>query len=221
MANVTDQTDQCRDIGKLNVLVQVMLAAALKKIKAAGVTPLIVETYRSKERQYYLYGQGRTAAQCTVAGVPAAKAKKYAKPGMKQCTWTLNSIHIQKKAVDVIPLRNGKAIWNAQDKDTKKIIEIMQRYGFEAGANWKTSPDSPHFQVKGTFNKVFSQTKNTSYVTKTIQQALKKLGYYTGKVDGAWGSVTTKAVNQFRAANGWKQTGKIGKTALKKLLGAL
>ncbi|MCI9419828.1 MAG: hypothetical protein HFG32_07455 [Eubacterium sp.] len=214
-------TDQCRDAGKLNVLVQVMLAAALKEIKSAGVNPLVVETYRSKERQYYLYGQGRTATQCVAAGVPATKAKKYARPGMKQCTWTLNSIHIQKKAVDVIPLRNGKAIWNAQDKDTKKIIEIMQKYGFEAGANWTKSPDSPHYQVKGDFSKVFSRGKTTVYVTKTIQRALKRFGFYDGKIDGSWGTETTKAVNGFRKANGWLQSGKLGKTGLKKLLGIL
>lgn len=211
-------TDQCRDAGKLNALVQVMLAAALKKIRAAGVNPLIVETYRSKERQYYLYGQGRTASQCVAAGIPAVKAKKYANPGAKKCTWILNSIHNQKKAVDVIPMRKGKAIWNAQDKDTKVIIEIMQRYGFEAGANWTKSPDSPHYQVKGTFGKVFSQAKNTPYVTRAVQRALKNLGFYAGKVDGAWGTATTKAVNQFRKVQGWRQTGKLGKTALKRLL---
>ncbi|MDE5588228.1 MAG: M15 family metallopeptidase [Acetatifactor sp.] len=214
-------TDQCRDAGKLNVLVQVMLSAALKEIKVTGVNPLVVETYRSKERQYYLYGQGRTVAQCTAVGVPAAKAKKYAKPGATKVTWTLNSIHIQKKAVDVIPVRNGRAIWNTNDKDTKKIIEIMQKYGFEAGANWTSSPDSPHYQVKGTFSKVFSQEKNTTYVTKSIQRALKAFGFYTGKIDGIWGATTTKAVNLFRKANGWQQSGKIGKTALKKLLGIL
>lgn len=214
-------TDQCRDTKKLNVLVQVMLAAALKEIKSVGVTPLVVETYRSKERQYYLYGQGRTAAQCVATGIPAAKAKKYARPGMKQCTWTLNSIHIQKKAVDVVPVRNGKAIWDAQDKDTKKIIEIMQKYGFEAGANWTKSPDSPHFQIKGDFSKVFMQGKTTTYVTRTVQRALKKFGFYPGDVDGIWGAGTTKAVNRYRKANGWLQSGKLGKTGLKKLLGIL
>lgn len=214
-------TDQCRDTGKLNSLVQVMLAAALKEIKESGVKPLVVETYRSKERQYYLYGQGRTVAQCTSAGVPAEKAKKYAKPGASKVTWTLNSIHIQKKAVDVIPVRNGKAIWNAQDKDTKKIVEIMQKYGFEAGANWTSSPDSPHYQVKGSFSKVFTQEKNTIYITRSIQKALKAFGFYTGKIDGVWGTNTTKSVNLFRKANGWMQTGKVGKTALKKLLNIL
>ena len=82
-------TDQCRDTKKLNKLVQIMLVAALAEIKAKGVNPLVVETYRTRERQNYLYGQGRTKAQCLAAGVPAS----YARPGMAQVTWTLNSIH--------------------------------------------------------------------------------------------------------------------------------
>lgn len=214
-------TDQCRDKKKLNALVQIMLAAALKEIRKKGVNPLVVETYRSKERQYYLYGQGRTISQCMSAGVPADKAKKYAKPVAKKVTWTLNSIHIQKKAVDVIPERSGKAIWNANDKDTKKIIEIMQKYGFEAGANWKSSPDSPHYQVKSTFSTVFTKEKNTLYVTKAIQTALKKLGFYKGEIDGVWRDKTTKAVNAFRKSKRWLQNGKVGKATLKKLLAAL
>lgn len=211
-------TDQCRNAEELNVLVQVMLAAALADIKAQGVMPLVVETYRAKERQYYLYGHGRTAAQCTAAGVPADKAKKYANPSASKVTWTLNSIHIQRKAVDVIPVRSGKAIWDAKDKDTKKIISAMEKYGFEAGANWTSSPDSPHYQVKGTFTTVFMQGKNTVFVTKTIQKALKNKGLYSGKIDGIWGAATTKAVNKFRKAQGWKESGKIGKQGLKKLL---
>ncbi len=214
-------TDQCRKVHQLNDLVQVMLNVALQEIKAAGVTPLVVETYRSKERQYYLYGKGRTAAQCSAAGIPAAKAKKYAKPGQAQVTWTLNSIHIQRKAVDVIPVRNGKAIWDAKDKDTKTIIKIMTKYGFEAGANWTKSPDSPHYQVKGTFNKVFMRGKNTVFVTKAIQEALKNQGVYAGKIDGIWGADTTKAINKYRKQNKWLQNGKIGKAGLKKLLGSL
>lgn len=213
----TETTAQCRDTSELNVLVQVMLSLALAEIRKQGVTPLVVETYRTKERQYSLYGQGRTVALCIGAGMPAAKAKKYAKPSLTRCTWTLNSIHIQRKAVDVIPMRNGKAIWDSSDKDTKVIIKVMQKYGFEAGANWKKSPDSPHYQVKGTFNKVFSKKKNTTYVTEAIQKALKKLGYYEHDADGQWGAATTKAVNKFRKSNGWLATGKLGEKALKRL----
>ena len=54
MSNVTDQ---CRNTKKLNKLVQIMLAAALAEIKAKGVNPLVIETYRTRERQNYLYPQ--------------------------------------------------------------------------------------------------------------------------------------------------------------------
>lgn len=221
MSKTVETTAQCRDTNELNTLVQVMLSLALAEIRKQGVTPLVVETYRTKERQYSLYGQGRTVALCKSAGMPAAKAKQYAKPSLTRCTWTLNSIHIERKAVDVIPMRKGKAIWNASDMDTKVIINVMQKYGFEAGANWKNSPDSPHYQVKGTFNKVFSKNKNTVYVTKSIQRALKKLGYYEHEIDGDWKKATTKAINKFRKDNGWLPTGKLGKKAFKKLMKAL
>lgn len=210
-------TDQCRNTKKLNKLVQIMLAAALAEIKAKGVTPLVIETYRTRERQNYLYGQGRTRTQCLAVGVPAA----YARPGATQVTWTLNSIHCLKKAVDVIPVRKGKAIWNAADQDTQTIIAVMEKYGFEPGANWSKSPDSPHFQVKGDFGTVFCQGHTTTHVTKTIQRALKTKGFYNGAIDGKWGSATTKAVNAFRKSNKWTKNGKIGKVGLKRLLKCL
>ena len=46
--NVTSST---RDINELNPLVQVMLNVALDKIRKKKSTPLVVETYRPKERQ--------------------------------------------------------------------------------------------------------------------------------------------------------------------------
>ncbi|MBD5087366.1 MAG: hypothetical protein HDT30_00925 [Clostridiales bacterium] len=219
MANTV--TTQDREIKHLNVLVQVQLNRALKEIKAKGINPLVVETLRSKERQYYLYCQGRTAAEANKAGVPASYAKKYANPTASKVTWTLNSIHIQGCAVDVIPQRkvNGKmtAIWNSQDKETKQIISIMEKYGFEPGANWKTSPDSPHFQVKGCRGTTYSASNTTKWVTKMIQFHLKAKGYSL-TIDGIWGAKTTAAVNKFRKKCGWKENGKLGKNAIKVLI---
>lgn len=217
MAKAINPRNVCKDTKELNELVRCLLNMALKEITDNKVTPLVVETYRPKERQYYLYGQGRTQMQCVNAGMPATKAAKYSTPGLPRITWTLNSIHIQRKAVDVIPVRDGKAIWNSQDKETKKIIKIMQRYGFEAGANWTSSPDSPHFQIKGEFGKVFDAKHNTSYITKAIQRQLHEHGFYDGTVDGDWGKLTTQAVNRFRKVYGWKQNGKVGDATLKKL----
>ena len=215
--NVTSST---RDISELNPLVQVMLNAALDKIKAKKINPLVVETYRPKERQYYLYGQGRSVATCIGAGMPKSYAQKYARSGNK-VTWTLNSIHIQRCAVDLIPQRNGKAIWDSKDKDTKQIISIMESVGFEAGANWSSSPDSPHFQVKGisTTGKSFSKSNTTKFVTKMIQSQLKKAGFYKDYiVDGDWGKGTDNAIKQWRKSCGWSSVATIGTKALKKLL---
>lgn len=191
--------DQCRDTKELNPLCEILLNKALEEIKAEGINPLVIETYRSQARQNYLYSQGRT--------IPGAKV-----------TWTLNSIHTKRNAVDVVPQRmvGGRmtAIWNANDKETKKIIAIMTKYSFEAGANWSSSPDSPHFQIKGVSDtsKSYSVDNTNVYITKMIQRLLGIT------VDGKWGNGTTNAVNKFRGKFGWKKDGKVGVATLKKLL---
>jgi peptidoglycan L-alanyl-D-glutamate endopeptidase CwlK len=202
MANITDQ---CRDTKQLNELCATLLDLAFSEIKKNGINPLLVETYRTQARQAYLYSQGRTVKGAVV-------------------TWTLDSIHTLRNAVDVVPQRvvDGKitAIWNSNDKQTLKLIEIMTKYGFESGANWNTSKDSPHFQIKGvsTTGKEYHAKNNNVYITKMIQLALNKyLGIHL-LPDGKWGSLTTAAVNDFRAKNKWSKNGKLGVIALKELL---
>ncbi len=220
MSNVTVS---CRDPFELNALVRVMLELALADIKRQGVNPLVTETYRPQERQNYLYCQGRTIAQCTAKGITSTFAKAYSNPGVGQKTWTLNSVHTTRKAVDVIPQRvvNGKmtAIYNTKDPQTQIIIKTMQKYGFEAGANWTTTPDSPHFQVKGNFTNAFKPGENTIFVTKAIQAALNKKINAGLDVDGKWGAATTVAVNVFRKYMGYadKTCGLLKKEALKDL----
>ena len=215
--NITSST---RDIEELNPLVVVMLEEAIRKIRKKNIIPLVVETYRPKLRQYYLYGQGRSVADCVGAGMPKKYAQEYARKGNK-VTWTLNSIHIKRCAVDLIPQRDGKAIWNSKDKDTLEIIKIMESVGFEAGANWSSSPDSPHFQVAGIgeSTKTFTQSNANKYVVKMIQKKLKKAGFYDNyTVDGEWGKATTTAIKKWKKSLGWTVNAKIGATALKKLL---
>lgn len=218
-----DITTSYRDINELNILVKTMLELALIDIKSQGVNPFVVETYRPQERQNYLYCQGRTIAECTAKGINKAFAMKNCNTKAGKVTWTLNSIHKDRKAVDLVPQRlvNSKmtAIWNTKDKQTQIIIKTMQKYGFEAGANWVTTPDSPHFQVKGNFSNVFTETNNTTYVTKVIQKALNKKVDAKLIVNGMWDSNTTNAVNKFSKTMGYKSvSGQIGKDALKELI---
>ncbi len=46
---------------------------------------------------------------------------------------------------------------------------------------------------------------------KKVQQDLKDLGYYSGKVDGKFKDQTEKAVKAFQKARGYKVDGKVGK----------
>lgn len=200
----TNVTEQCRDLNQLTPLCRLLLNLALTEIKKKGVNPLVVETYRSQERQNYLYAQGRTRTGNIV-------------------TWTLNSIHTLRNAVDIVPQRkvDGKmtAIWNTNDSQTQIIINVMQKYGFEAGANWTSSPDSPHFQLKGVSTVTYFSKDNTNeYITKMIQKALnKKLGNQLTET-GKWGTLTTAYVNEFRERNKWDKNGRLYAQALSELL---
>lgn len=188
---------QIRSTSGLNGVVKVLLELAIEECKKKDVKPLIVETVRTQERQYWLYGQGRTAAELYKKHVPI----KYAHKG-QIVTQVTSSIHQLRCAVDVVPMRDSKAIWNANDKDTKTLVWTMVQYGFEAGANWKNFKDSPHFQIKlpyPEYNSI-SQSNTTKYLTTAIQQ---RLGI---KPDGVWGRGTNEAVSEWRKKHGLSST---------------
>jgi len=58
---------------------------------------------------------------------------------------------------------------------------------------------------------------STGDAVKTIQTKLKRWGYYTGDVDGIYGSLTVKAVRYFQSKNGLAVDGICGNATLKAL----
>lgn len=58
---------------------------------------------------------------------------------------------------------------------------------------------------------------STGDAVKTIQTKLKRWGYYSGEVDGIYGSKTTAAVRYFQKTNGLTQDGICGAQTLKAL----
>lgn len=115
-------------IAELTSYLQPRVRAILNGMRARGFDPQVYETYRTQERQCYLYGKGRTAAQLKKAKVDP----KWAQPGLTKVTYTLDSMHRKRKAVDIIS-KSRKWAWPAFFVALKEEAakEDMHTLGFE------------------------------------------------------------------------------------------
>lgn len=120
-----------RKLEDLHPHVQKLAEELLSKCEAEGINLIVTSTFRDLESQASLYAQGRTA--------PGKKVTN-AKPG--------DSWHNWKCAFDVVPVVNGKAIWN-DEATWKRVGEIGVNIGLEWAGNWKTFKEYPHFQYTG------------------------------------------------------------------------
>ena len=98
----------------------------LNKAQSKGFNLRITSAFRTYEEQDKLYAQGRT----TSGGIVT-----YAKSGQ--------SSHNFGTGLDVVPISNGKAVWDA---DWNKIGEIGKSVGFSWGGDWERK-DRPHFEM--------------------------------------------------------------------------
>lgn len=108
--------------------VEAFLAAA----KGEGIDLLVTSTYRDFESQQALYDQGRTKP---------GKIVTNAKPG--------RSWHNYGLAVDVVPLRNGKPVWDAKDPVWETVGKLGEAAGLEWAGRWTKFRELPHFQYTG------------------------------------------------------------------------
>ena len=105
--------------------------AFIEAAKAKGIDLLVTSTYRDHESQTALYNQGRTTPGKVVTNAKAGQS------------W-----HNHRCALDVVPLVNGKAIWN-DNVVWMQIGKIGESCGLEWAGNWKTFKEFPHFQYTG------------------------------------------------------------------------
>ena len=169
MSNVT-QT--CRDINELKPNAKLACQLLFQECYKAGIKDIfITETYRSQERQKYLYAQGRTRSGQVV-------------------TWTLNSNHTPRLAWD-IAVCPPKSLYDISTLN--KVGVIAKKLGIEWGGYWKSpNYDAPHFQVtsKWTIPKGYSiegvikiptNSKDRIEFTSNKVDYSKKLGYNAPK----------------------------------------
>lgn len=118
----------CRDINELNPIAQKACRLFLQACEKNGIKIFITETYRSQERQNYLYEQGRSREGNIV-------------------TWTKKSNHTGRMAWDIACYPPN----NLYDSKTlRKAGEIATSMGITWGGTWNT-PDKPHFEVTADF----------------------------------------------------------------------
>jgi len=118
-------TKICRSISELTPTAQKACNLFMQKCKDQGLNVLITETYRSQERQNYLYEQGRTRSGNVV-------------------TWTKNSRHTSRRAWDIA--KNVKGQEYSDSSFFKACGTIAKELGIIWGGTWKT-PDTPHFEI--------------------------------------------------------------------------
>jgi len=95
--------NRINDINELKPSMKEKVEKLLQLARENGLRVKVFETYRSQERQNYLYEQGRT------------------RPG-KIRTWTKNSRHKKREAVDMVFLdKNGNYTWSG---DWERLIEL-------------------------------------------------------------------------------------------------
>lgn len=99
----------------------------LEQCANEGLPVRIIETYRTKERQEYLYSLGRDIPGDVV-------------------TWTKNSKHTKRRAFDIVKDIPGQ--YYSDDNFFKRCAEIGESIGLEAGYYWSVQ-DSGHFENNG------------------------------------------------------------------------
>jgi peptidoglycan L-alanyl-D-glutamate endopeptidase CwlK len=97
-----------------------------------GITIRVTQGLRTWDEQKALYEQGRSTLGNIVTN---------AAPG--------HSYHNFGLAIDVVPMTTLGPNWNSKDPVWQKIVAAGKAQGLVAGAEWRTLPDYPHFQLTG------------------------------------------------------------------------
>lgn len=100
--------------------------------KENNIDLLITSTYRDNESQNALFAQGRTAPGKIVTNAKAGQS------------W-----HNFRCAVDVVPLINGKPVWDGDDPIWAKVGALGKQAGLEWAGDWKKFKEMAHFQYTG------------------------------------------------------------------------
>lgn len=104
------------------------------QLEAEGIVIRVTQSLRPWATQEALYAQGRTAPGSIVTN---------AEPGFSWHNFGL--------AVDVAPFDGALPDWNITHPVWQRLVSVGDSLGLLSGAEWRTFPDWPHFQLTGRF----------------------------------------------------------------------
>ena len=158
---MSDITTACRDINELTPAAQQACKLFLERCAEKGLKVRITETYRSQERQNYLYEQGRT------------------RPGNK-VTWTKNSRHTSRRAWDICQNIKGKEY--ADSGFFKACGQIAKELDITWGGTWKQA-DTPHFEIDTNWTEQKEDNAMTQQEREKFNALVKAVENLTHTVD--------------------------------------
>ncbi len=121
-----------RLITDLDPVVQPICQAHIDECAKHEIDIILTATWRDIEAQDALYAIGRNAGD----------TRRYVTNAKGGQSW-----HQYRCAWDIVPVVGGKAVWN-DPALWDKVIALGVAVGAEAGANWTSFKDQPHFQHK-------------------------------------------------------------------------
>lgn len=144
----------CKDLNALVPEAAKRARVFLAALKKQGIPVAVVETKRSVEVQKAYYAQGRK----TLPEVNALRRAAgigwniTAKENERTVTQTMQSKHLGGRAVDIVPVKDGKCWWNAPQQVWEEIGAIAEECGLDwcaggYGQTWGKGWDNPHFEL--------------------------------------------------------------------------
>jgi peptidoglycan L-alanyl-D-glutamate endopeptidase CwlK len=143
----------------LHPKVQELCKKHIEACKAKGVDITVTNTLRDAEYQAYLYAQGRTRSGSIVTNMQQIGPHGF---GL---------------AYDIVPVVNGKAVWN-NERLWNIAGEEGKKLGLTWGGNWKSIVDKPHFEYTGGLKAadLRANKRPSWWVTAlTLEEAIKVL----------------------------------------------
>lgn len=126
-----------RKLSDLHPKLQAIVPLFLKKCLEQDIDLLVTCTFRSEVEQNDLYNQGRTTPGHIVTNAKAGQSKHNFMIEGRPAS----------KAIDVVPMLNGKCIWDNSDPRWKKAGAIGKSLGLDWAGDWESFKEYPHFQI--------------------------------------------------------------------------